>query len=445
MIIRSRILVVPVALAASVHCALAAVKSPALPPLDEAKLLAETTHRIETARTATLAVKVLDADGKPLPNRKVAVEHTKHLFHFGAGFSTALLPRADETAIDQRHRQNFLKIFNYSTIHLYWGGYEPRSGDYQDAQRLRSLAWLTEQGLTARGHPVFWNHNSIIPQWLKELDPNAADLRALMDGRLDQMSRTVLPKLRDVDVWNELVHWERFSNSFTRLFNEQGKTAVVTHYLKEAKRRNPEVLTVVNDYDHSPAYFSLLKQLIEEGAPIDIIGQQSHMHSGNWSVTDVWDSLVRLSLLNRPVLFTEMSVLSGPQKKIDWLNNVPDWNTDAVHEEKQADYLETFYRLAYSHTNCVGVVLWDFSDRRSWLGAPVGVLRKDGSPKPSFEKLDRLINQQWRTRGEFTTDANGLATVPRAFEGEYRISSSGGSASGRHSVRQPLNATLTIR
>lgn len=444
MMIRIRRLIHLAIIAAFSFASDAAVQAPALPPVNETQLLAGTAGRIQAGRTAPLVVKVVDESGKPLANRKVTVEHSKHLFYFGAGFSAGLLPRPNESDVDRRHRENFLKIFNYSTVHLYWGGYEPRRGEYEDAQRLRSIAWLNEQGLTARGHPIFWNHDVIVPRWIKEQNPRPAELRALMDERLEQMSRTVLPNLNDVDVWNEVVHWERFSNAFTRLVNEQGKAAVVTHYLKEAKRLNPKLLTVVNDYDHSPAYYALLKKLIEAGAPIDIIGQQSHMHSGNWRVTEIWDSLVRLSLLDRPVLFTEMSVLSGPQKKMDWLNNVPDWNSDPENEARQADYLETFYKLAYSHTNCMGVVLWDFTDRRSWLGAPVGILRKDGSPKPSFERLNKLINLDWRTRGEFTTDAAGAVKVPAAFEGEYRIASTDTASSARHTAAKPLAVTLTV-
>jgi len=433
-----------VALFASVHVFAAAIVEPVLPPVNEAELLRDTDARIQDARTAPLMVRVVDVNGKPVSGRTVRVEQVKHSFYFGAGFDTALLPRDTETETDKRHRENFLKLFNYSTVHIYWGGYELKHGEYQDSQRLKSITWLHEQGLTARGHPIFWNLDGIVPRWVRSENPSAQEMRQLFDARLEQMSHTVLPQLHDVDVFNELVHWERFTNSLSRVVAEQGKVPLVTHYLQETKRLNTNLLTVVNDYENGPTYYALLKQLLEAGAPIDIIGQQSHMHTGKWSVTQIWNILNRLTLLNRPVLFTEMSVLSGPSRKTDWQNNVPNWNTDPENEAKQADYLEQFFRLAYSHTNCIGVVLWDYADRRSWLGAPVGLLRKDGSPKPSFERLDKLINQQWRTRGEFITDKNGDVKIPAAFEGEYRISTGPRELKATHKRGAPVSATLKL-
>jgi GH35 family endo-1,4-beta-xylanase len=304
----------------------------------------------------------------------------------------------------------------------------------------QSVDWLKEQGLVARGHPIYWNHRASVPSWTSSINATPENFGSLLDTRLDQLSRTVLPGLRDVDVFNELTRWERFTNVFTRYMQNQGKVPLVIRYLRETKRLNPSLLTVVNDYDTTPDYAGLLRSLIDAGAPVDIIGQQSHMHSGNWPTTQLWTILERLSALRRPILFTEMSVLSGPPRQIDWRteSRLQDWETDPENERKQADYLEQFYRLVYSHSNTIGIVLWNYSDRRAWLGAPVGLLRKDGTPKPSYGRLDALINRVWRTRGEFTTDASGKLVIPNAYEGTYRISVGEQSRSGEHGNSSPL-------
>ena len=416
-----------------------------LPPLaeDEARLLAETDGRIQRARTAPLQITVLDAQGKPLARTPVQVEHVRHDFYFGAGFDARLVERPDETEVDKRHREYFLRLFNYSTVHLYWGGYEPQKGQPQSAVRLQYIQWLKEKGLTPRGHPVFWNQDNVLPKWMMQPQPEPPAMRALMDERLQELSATVLPALADADIFNELVHWERFTNNpMTRLLQAEGKVAVVAHYLKEARRLNPRLKLVVNDYDRSAAFTRLVDDLIKAGAPVDIIGQQSHMHGGHWTVRQTWEVLERHSQLGRPVLFTELSVLSGPRRQIDWRSRATDWHTDPQNEAVQADYLEQFYRLLFSHTTCLGVVLWNYTDRGAWLGAPVGLLRPDGTPKPSYEKLDRLINQQWRTRGAFTTDAQGRVTIPAAFTGEYRLTVGTRATNLWHTVARPLQATL---
>jgi GH35 family endo-1,4-beta-xylanase len=415
------------------------------PPLaeDEARLLAETDARIQKARTAPLAITVLNAQGKPVPHAEVKVEHLRHDFYFGAGFDARIRERPDETEVDKRHREHFLRLFNYATVHLYWGGYEPQRGQPQSAIRLQYIQWIKDKGLTPRGHPVFWNQDNVLPRWLMEQPPEPDAMRALMDERLREMSATVLPALADADIFNELVHWERFTNNpMTRLVQAQGKVAVVAHYLKEARRLNPQLKLVVNDYDRSAAFTRLVGELIQAGAPVDIIGQQSHMHDGNWPFRQVWEILQRHTALGRPVLFTELSVLSGPRRKLDWRSRVPDWHTEPQYEAVQAEYLEQFYRLLFSHTNCIGVVVWSYSDRGAWMGAPVGLLRPDGTPKPAYEKLDRLINQQWRTRGVFTTDPRGRLTIPAAFAGEYRLTVSGRVTNAWHTVAKPLNLTL---
>lgn len=83
--------------------------------IDEARLLAETDARIRLNRTSPLTVEVRDAEGRPVNGASVRVEHVKHRFLFGAGFETQLPPRTDETEVDRRHREHFLRLFNYST------------------------------------------------------------------------------------------------------------------------------------------------------------------------------------------------------------------------------------------------------------------------------------------------------------------------------------------
>ena len=155
-----------------------------------------------------------------------------------------------------------------------------------------------------------------------------------------------------------------------------------------------------------------------------------------------WEVLQRLSGLNRPVLFTELSVSSGPRREIDWRSRLDDWDSTPEREIVQADYLERFYSMAYSHANCIGVVAWNFSDRRSWMGAPVGFLRKDGSPKPSYHRLDHLINSKWRTNGSLLSDDHGKVLFSHAFEGRYRIFSGETERLVNHSKWQPVKATL---
>jgi endo-1,4-beta-xylanase len=66
------------------------------------------------------------------------------------------------------------------------------------------------------------------------------------------------------------------------------------------------------------------------------------------------------------------------------------------------------------------VTWWGLSDANIWLEGG-GLLDRDHRPKPVYERLRRLIREQWKTP-ELTaqTDAAGVARF-RGFFGEYDV------------------------
>ncbi|MDQ3815805.1 MAG: endo-1,4-beta-xylanase [Armatimonadota bacterium] len=399
---------------------------------DEAKLLAETEARILENRTGPLTVRVVDADSRPVVNQKVQVEHMRHLFKFGAGFDGRLLPGNGPSAVDAIHRDYFLKLFNYSTVKFHWRYYEQVLGGYDDNEKLRHIRWLKENGIVARGHPLFWNRD--VPEWLEKKNYSATSVRTFMDARLDQLAQTILPELHDVDVINELSRWEDASGPLLPAFAGPDKIPVATHYLKEVKRLAPQVQTVINDSDTSYRLHDLLKELIANGAPVDMIALKNY---GRWPPAFTWNVLNQLSDLKKPILIAEFSVASG----ISGPNN--SWEITASSEAAHADYIEQFYKLVYSHPAAAGIVYWNFSDRGAWpTGSPQGLVHEDGTPKPAYARLFTLINETWRTRGEFSTNEKGEVTIPHAYEGEYKITCRDVTGTGEHRATAPLNLVL---
>jgi hypothetical protein len=133
--------------------------------------------------------------------------------------------------------------------------------------------------------------------------------------------------------------------------------------------------------------------------------------------------------------WTAITVLSGDEKKnIDFAKTYTDWVSTTRGEAEQADYVEQMYRVLFSNPNVVSISWRDLSDKWSWLGAPGGLLRRNGSPKPAYIKLMKLIHGEWWTNASGTTKADGSFATP-AFFGDYQITVNDGKG---HSTRQLL-------
>ncbi len=415
------------------------VEAAPLPPWDDAAIEA----RIRAYRTAPLRLRLRlrDRDDRPLARYPVAVRHLRHRMQFGTALHRDLSPRPDEDPRDHAHREAWLRLCNAATVTFYWATYEPRPGEYDDAPLQAKIDWLKQHEFYVRGHPLCWNHvPACLPAWLRDRDVTVAETQYHLERLLDHLSTAIFPRLDEVDVFNELTAWERFEHPLTDWLAAEGKISGATRFLQAFKQRNPHVKAALNDFTTGPAYARLLRDLIAAGAPLDTIGQQSHMFGGNWPLPGVWNLLERLRQVggDLPIVLTETSVLAGEVKsEIDFGRTYTDWHSTPEGEQQQADYLEAFYRLAFSHPRVAGIYLWSFSDREAWLGAPTGILRADGSKKPAYERLERLINRDWRTQGTFSTDDKGDLLIPHAFVGDYRLEFGDTAIAIRHDRHAP--------
>ena len=133
----------------------------------------------------------------------------------------------------------------------------------------------------------------------------------------------------------------------------------------------------------------------------DVIGIQSHMHQGMWTLAEVWRVCDMYSRLGLPIHFTETTLVSGAFLGRDdtrrdargrTLGDNELWGESTRElEDRQAALVERFYTTLFAHPAAEALTWWDFSDFNAWKRAPAGLLRKDMSPKPAYEKLRELI------------------------------------------------------
>lgn len=378
-------------------------------------------------RTAAADVVVTSAEGTPLADREVVVEQTRHAFGFGnIGFE--LVPHANGEADLSQLAEDWLGLFDTATLPFYWGDFEPQRGHPDTARLLTAARWFADRGVRLKGHPLVWH--TVKARWL---DPLPSDeVERLIRERV---TREVGDFAGLIDTWdaiNEVAIMPVFENepdgvpnAVSRLARELGRTGIVRLALDTARAANPDATLLINDFDLSARYERVIEDALEAGVRIDAIGLQTHMHQGYRGEEQLLEIADRFARFGLPLHFTEVSLVSGDlmPPEIEDLNDyvVDSWPSTPEGEARQADQLESLYRTLTGHPAVEAITYWGITDAGAWLGAPIGLLRSDGSRKPSYERLRGLIRDEWwLPPTTMRTDADGRVRVT-GWKGEYRI------------------------
>jgi GH35 family endo-1,4-beta-xylanase len=382
--------------------------------------LSGASERIEEHRKGDLTVRAVRQDGTPMPGRRLSLEQTESAFLFGCNIFR--LDPGDTGGEQERYQQRFRNLLNYATLPFYWGRYEPSPGETRQAQ-LRAMAeWCADNGIRTKGHPLVWHE--VYPDWA---DRQAAPAVQLLQERVRRIVSGFSGLVDTWDVINESTTSERFDNGVGDWAREAGMVQIAAESMRWAREAGPQATLVLNDYNIAPDYEAQIEELLAGDWSPDVIGIQSHMHSGEWPLERAWEVCETYARFGLPLHFTETTVLSGvhvPEGESMATYRPAEWPTTPEGEERQLRYVEAFYTLLFSHSAVGAITWWDLPDG-CWLNAPSGLLRRDLSPKPAYERLLELITRQWRTNAELTTDEAGEASI-RAFRGRYRLTNEEG-------------------
>lgn len=385
-------------------------------------------------RSAEVTVRVL-VDGRPLAGEEVVVAQAGHAFRFGCtGFDFLPLANDEAAGVEAgrlRHlAAKWLELFNTATLPFYWRWFEPEPGKPDTARLLAAARWFTDRGVQVKGHPLTWH--TLAPPWLQQTPTDeVARLQA------ERIRRDVTDFAGVVDAWdvvNEAVImpiFEAEDNALTRLARRIGRIPLVRLAFDAARAADPGATLLLNDFDLSAAYECLIEGVLEAGVRIDAIGLQTHMHQGYWGEERTLETLERFARYGLPLHLTETSIVSGhlmPPQIVD-LNDyrVDHWPSTPEGEVRQADEIVRHYTTLLSHPSVASITYWGLTDG-GWLGAPVGFLRADGTPKPSFRALRDLVRGEWwLPPTTLRTDPGGLVRFS-GFFGDYRVEHAGRAA-----------------
>lgn len=70
------------------------------------------------------------------------------------------------TSASSRYAKFISKAFDFATLPFYAGRTVPQRDHYDYGYVDNALTYLQEQGITAKGHPLFFGHKEVNPSWM---------------------------------------------------------------------------------------------------------------------------------------------------------------------------------------------------------------------------------------------------------------------------------------
>jgi GH35 family endo-1,4-beta-xylanase len=350
--------------------------------------------------------------------------------------------------ISRRRRELFLKLFNYGSIVLTWRNFEPRRGEKEWERVDEVAAWLEENYITAKGHPLMWLGRISSPDWvLKGGHRQYEAVGELIQDRAYEIAKHYKGIIDMFDVVNEAHDWNNiFDYSDEQLVELSG---LICDVVRDA---NPEVIRVINhvwewgQYVASGRYSSFqglqestrplmspskyLEKCLEANIGFEAIGLQ--VHNPVHDMFEINQMLDRYARFRKPIHITELGYPSAPvqEEAVGQRSNVGDYIAAAstgvtiwghphnwhapFNEAVQADWYEQFYTLCYSKPCVTAVTTWSWQDVGSALGLSTimarargerprgwppytGFFKSDLTSKLSYYRLKNLIDS-WKSQ-----------------------------------------------
>jgi GH35 family endo-1,4-beta-xylanase len=373
-------------------------------------------ERIEKIRKGDLTVVVKDKSGKPVRGAQVSVRMRKHAFLFGTAVGgPAFTGRRSSEEDSARYKKEIVDLFNFAVMENelkwpQWAVVDNRPGT------LAVVDWLREHGLQVRGHNLVW------PSW------NNTNVKAAQDAKNDPaaLEKVILDHIAETTaaLRGRVVDWDVINETFTNhdFMDILGRPAMAD-WFKAARAGDPNAKLFINDFNiiegddkpHQDDYAATIQYLIDQGAPFDGIGLQSHFPARMTPMDELLKRLDRFAAFGRELEITEFDI-------------------NTLDEITQADYTRDFMTAVFSLPSVHAFTMWGFWEGSHWR--PQGAMfRRDWSIKPNGEAYKDLVFHRWWTNADGKTGSQGTFAT-RGFLGDYEVTATAGGKS------QTLRATL---
>ncbi|WJX14889.1 endo-1,4-beta-xylanase [Trifolium repens] len=300
--------------------------SVSLQPFTKVEWRSHQDNNIEKVRKSKVRFHVTHVNEISLEGATIIIKQTKSDFPFGCGINHHILTNND-------YQKWFVSRFKYTTFtnEMKWYSTEKIQGKENYTIADGMLLFTKQNGISVRGHNIFWDDPKYQPEWVKTLSPD--ELREAAEKRIKSVVTRYKGDLIAWDVMNENLHFHFYEDKL-------GKNASESYYLKahEVDSKTTKFMNEYNTIEYSgdkvaspTNYYKKINEILQSGEATEMsfaIGLQCHFASGQPNLAYMRSGLDFLGEIGFPIWLTETSVDPQPQ---------------------QAEYFEAILREGYSH------------------------------------------------------------------------------------------------
>ncbi|ETP70492.1 hypothetical protein G159_01710 [Planococcus glaciei CHR43] len=308
-------------------------------------------------------------------------ERYEKSFTIGAAVETSQLEGKDGEMLKKHYNslvaENIMKPINI----------QPEEGKFNFKEADKIVKFAKENDMDLRFHTLIWH--SQVPEWffldkegkkmVDETDPKQREKnKKLLLKRVETHVKTIVKRYKnDVDSWdvvNEVI--DEYAPNDKGLRESPWYQITGTDYIAvafETARRfaGKDAKLYINDYNTEVEpkrthLYNLVKELLEQGVPIDGVGHQGHIQLGWPSLQETRDSINMFASLGLDNQITELDVsLYGwpPRPAFKSYEEIPDEVFQA-----QAERYDALFKLYEELDDKISnVTFWGITDNHTWL------------------------------------------------------------------------------
>lgn len=241
-----------------------------------------------------------------------------------------------------------------------WEPLAPSAGGYnwEDADAIVEFAEEHDQMI--KGHTFVWHRQT--PRWLTST-MTAEEVSVALKNHIEMTLSRYRGRIFAWDVVNEAVDISTNSGYTESIFWEKLGPEYIADAFRWARAADPDVLLYYNEVaieragTKSDFTYQMIKELLDDGVPIDGIGFQSHISTHRYpSMGDLRDNIRRFADLGLKVSLSEVDA----RTKI-----LPGTTEDRWFAQRVS--FQQLVSACVAEPGCDEVTFWGFTDRYSWI------------------------------------------------------------------------------